>query len=291
VPSKGEPDEMSVRCTAVVSRRVRALAAIDDWPAPHASVAVVAPGGVLAAYGPTARPSRWASITKLATACAVLVAAEEGILDLDEPAGPPSSTVRHLLAHASGLGFDAGPPIAPPGKRRIYSNAGYEVLGRLLEVRASMAFEAYLTSAVLEPAGVRATTLEGTAAGGLVGPLDDLASFAHALFAPPFLAPETFTEATAVAFPGLAGVIPGLGRQDPSDWGLGFELRDAKTPHWTGSRNSPGTYGHFGGSGSFLWLDPEAGLALVCLADLEFGAWALEAWPSLSDAVLEEQAR
>jgi CubicO group peptidase (beta-lactamase class C family) len=291
VPSKGEPDEMSVRCTAVVSRRVRALAAIDDWPAPHASVAVVAPGGVLAAYGPTARPSRWASITKLATACAVLVAAEEGILDLDEPAGPPSSTVRHLLAHASGLGFDAGPPIAPPGKRRIYSNAGYEVLGRLLEVRASMAFEAYLTSAVLEPAGVRATTLEGTAAGGLVGPLDDLASFAHALFAPPFLAPETFTEATAVAFLGLAGVIPGLGRQDPSDWGLGFELRDAKTPHWTGSRNSPGTYGHFGGSGSFLWLDPEAGLALVCLADLEFGAWALEAWPSLSDAVLEEQAR
>jgi CubicO group peptidase (beta-lactamase class C family) len=291
VPSKGEPDEMSVRCTAVVSRRVRALAAIDDWPAPHASVAVVAPGGVLAAYGPTARPSRWASITKLATACAVLVAAEEGILDLDEPAGPPGSTVRHLLAHASGLGFDAGPPIAPPGKRRIYSNAGYEVLGTLLEMRASMAFEAYLASAVLEPAGVKATTLEGTAAGGLVGPLDDLASFAHALFAPPFLAPETFSEATAVAFPGLAGVIPGLGRQDPSDWGLGFELRDAKTPHWTGSRNSPGTYGHFGGSGSFLWLDPEAGLALVCLADLEFGAWALEAWPSLSDAVLEEQAR
>jgi CubicO group peptidase (beta-lactamase class C family) len=291
VPSKGEPDEMSVRRTAVVSRRVRALAAIDDWPAPHASVAVVAPDGVFAARGPTARPSRWASITKLATACAVLVAAEEGILDLDEPAGPPGSTVRHLLAHASGLGFDGGPPIAPPAKRRIYSNAGYEVLGTLLEMRASMAFEAYLASAVLEPAGVRATTLEGTAAGGLVGPLDDLASFAHALFAPPFLAPETFSEATAVAFPGLAGVIPGLGRQDPSDWGLGFELRDAKTPHWTGSRNSPGTYGHFGGSGSFLWLDPEAGLALVCLADLEFGAWALEAWPSLSDAVLEEQAR
>jgi CubicO group peptidase (beta-lactamase class C family) len=46
---------------------------------------------------------------------------------------------------------------------------------------------------------------------------------------------------------------------DPNDWGLGFELRDTKEPHWTGTRNSPRTYGHFGGSGSFLWLDPEPG--------------------------------
>jgi CubicO group peptidase (beta-lactamase class C family) len=281
---------MSVRCTAVVSRGVRALAAIDDWPAPHASVAVVAPSGVVAARGPALRPARWASITKLATACAVLVAAEEGILDLDEAAGPRGSTVRHLLAHASGLGFDPGPPIAPPGKRRIYSNAGYEALGALLEERAGMAFDAYLAGAVLEPSGVSATVLEGTAAAGLVGPLDDLASFAQALFAPPFLAPETFAEATAVAFPGLAGVIPGLGRQDPSDWGLGFEVRDGKSPHWTGSRNSASTYGHFGGSGSFLWLDPEARVALVCLADLDFGDWALDAWPALSDAVLAELA-
>jgi CubicO group peptidase (beta-lactamase class C family) len=279
---------MRVRATAVVSRRVRALAAIDDWPAPHASVAVVGPAGVVAARGPTERPSRWASITKLATACAVLVAAEEGTLDLDEPAGPPGSTVRHLLAHASGLGFDPGPPIGRPGERRIYSNAGYELLGRLVEERAAMGFDEYLRAAVLEPAGVRSTSLKGTAAHGLVGPLVDLASFARALFSPPFLAPETFAEATAVAFPGLAGVIPGLGRQEPSDWGLGFEIRDAKSPHWTGSRNSPATFGHFGGSGSFLWVDPEAQLALVCLSDLEFADWALEAWPALSDAVLEE---
>jgi CubicO group peptidase (beta-lactamase class C family) len=267
-----------------------ALAQIDDWPAPHASVAVVGPGEVLASRGPTGRRSGWASITKLATACAVLVAAEEGILDLDEPAGPPGSTVRHLLAHASGLGFDAGPPIARPGQRRIYSNAGYELLGELVAARAAMGFADYLRAAVLEPAGVRSTVLEGTPAAGLVGPLDDLAAFASALFAPPFLAPETLAEATAVAFPGLAGVVPGLGRQDPSDWGLGFELKDAKAPHWTGSRNSPATFGHFGGSGSFLWLDPEAGLALVCLAALDFGDWALEVWPPLADAVLEELA-
>ena len=267
---------------------MRALAAIDDWPASHASVAAVGRGGMLASRGPAGRPSRWASITKLATACAVLVAAEEGIVDLDEAAGPPGSTVRHLLAHASGLAFDSGPPIARPGQRRIYSNAGYEALGRLVEERAAMPFASYLEQAVLAPCGIRETRLVGGPAAGLLGPLCDLARFATSLFAPPFLAPETLAEATSVAFPGLVGVIPGLGRFDPCDWGLGFELRDGKSPHWTGSRNSPATFGHFGGSGSFLWLDPEADVALVCLADLEFGDWALAAWPPLSDAVLAE---
>ena len=60
-------------------------------------------------------------------------------------------------------------------------------------------------------------------------------------------------------FPGLVGVLPDVGRMDPNDWGLGVELRDAKTPHWTGARNSPRTFGHFGGSGTFLWVDPERG--------------------------------
>jgi CubicO group peptidase (beta-lactamase class C family) len=78
-----------------------------------------------------------------------------------------------------------------------------------------------------------------------------------------------------------------VARYDALDWGLGFELRDGKTPHWTGSRNSPETFGHFGGSGSFLWVDPVAGIALACLTDRRYGPWALEAWPALSDAVLE----
>ena len=103
---------------------------------------------------------------------------------------------------------------------------------------------------------------------------------------PTLIAAETLAEATTVQFPGLNGVLPDVGRLEPNDWGLGFELRDAKEPHWTGTRNSPRTYGHFGGSGSFLWLDPEPGLALACLGDLDFGPWALEAWPALSDGVL-----
>src|SRR5919197_1566088 len=101
------------------------------------------------------------------------------------------------------------------------------------------------------------------------------------------IAPETLAEATSVQFPGLVGVLPDIGRMEPNDWGLGFELRDAKSPHWTGTRNSPRTFGHFGGSGSFLWVDPEPGLALASLSDLEYGPGAMEAWPKLSDDVLE----
>jgi CubicO group peptidase (beta-lactamase class C family) len=104
------------------------------------------------------------------------------------------------------------------------------------------------------------------------------------------VAPETLAEATSVQFPGLDGVLPGFGRQAPNDWGLGFELRDAKSPHWTGTRNSPRTLGHFGRSGTFLWVDPDADLALGCLTDRAFGEWAADAWPRLSDAALAEVA-
>ena len=265
------------------------LRQVEDWPASTVAVGVVRAGETVAEQGPRDRVFRWASVTKLATALATLVAAEEGIIDLDEPAGPPGSTVRHLLAHASGLPFDPGPPIAKPGQRRIYSNAGFEVLGEKVAEAAEMPFPEYLAAAVLRPLGI-AGELRGSAGAGLEGTLDDLLRFAAELQRPRLVAAETLAEATSVQFPGLVGVLPDIGRMDPNDWGLGFELRDAKSPHWTGSRNSPRTFGHFGGSGSFLWVDPEPGLAVASLADLDFGPWALEAWPRLSDAVLAKDA-
>jgi CubicO group peptidase (beta-lactamase class C family) len=269
---------------------VKALEQIDAWGAEHAAAAVVRPDGIIASHGPSHDVFRWASLTKLLTASATLVAAEEGIVDLEEPAGPPGASVRHLLAHASGLPFDGDQPIAKPGERRIYSNTGYELLGGLVAERAEMPFGEYLSRALLEPLGMAEARLDGSPAAGMVGPLTDLAQFARELFAPSFVAPETFSEATEVVFPGLPGVLPGIGRQEPLDWGLGFELRDAKSPHWTGSRNSERTFGHFGGAGTFLWVDPDARLACACLTDREFGDWSLEAWPALSDAVLAETA-
>ena len=264
------------------------LEAIDGWGAAHAAAGVAAQSRVLAAHGPADRPFRLASVTKLLTACAVMIAAEEGILDLDEPAGPPRATVRHLLAHASGLPFDGDEPIGRPGQRRIYSNTGYELLGALVAERAEMPFAEYLEEGVLQPSGMRSTRLRGSPAAGAYGTLDDVLAFARELLSGPrFVAPETFAEMTTVAFPGIAGVVPEVGRYDPCDWGLGFELRDGKAPHWTGTLNSPRTFGHIGGSGTLFWVDPAAGLALVCLTDRELGPWALEAWPALSDAVLD----
>jgi CubicO group peptidase (beta-lactamase class C family) len=268
---------------------VEALRQIEDWPAAIAAAGVVRGGEEIAVRGPRDRVLRWASVTKLVTALAALVAAEEGVVDLDEPAGPDGSTVRHLLAHASGLPFEPGAPAGRPGQRRVYSNVGFEVLAEHVAERAEMPFTEYLTQGVLRPLGMQAE-LRGSPASELFGTLDDLLLLARALQRPTLVAPETLAEATSVQFPGLAGVLPDLGRMDPNDWGLGFELRDDKSPHWTGTRNSPRTFGHFGGSGTFLWVDPDAGIALGVLTDLEFGDWAKEAWPRLSDAVLSEGA-
>jgi CubicO group peptidase (beta-lactamase class C family) len=262
------------------------LATIDGWGASHAAAAVIGPGGVRASHGDEARSFRWASVTKLATALAALIAVERGRLDLDEAAGPPGSTVRHLLAHASGLPFEGSTPIARPGTRRIYSNSGFDAIGALVGARFGRPFDAVLRELVLEPLGMTATTLDERPSQGLHGPPPDFAALARELLRSTLLPAATLATAVTVAFPGLVGQLPGVGRFDPLDWGLGFELRDAKTPHWMGTRNSPGTFGHFGGAGTFLWVDPVAGVGTAVLTDREYGPWALAAWPPFSDAIL-----
>jgi len=249
---------------------------------------VLGPGGLLDARGDTGRRSNWASVTKLVTSLAVLVAREEEIVDLGEPSGPPGATVRHLLAHASGLDYDSDRVLAPPGHRRIYSNRGFEILGALVASRAGMPFAQYVDEAVLQPLAMVGTWLDGSPASGMSGPLDDLVRLAGELRAPTLVAASTIATATTLAFAGLAGVMPGFGAQDPLDWGLGIEVRGAKWPHWTGRANSPATFGHFGRSGSFLWLDPVAHLGCAVLSGRDFGAWSRDEWPALSDAVLEQ---
>src|SRR6187431_1677938 len=164
--------------------RLESLQGIEKWPVPHAAAAVVrADGTVAGTYGPADRRFPLASVTKPLAAYAVLVAYEEGALDLDEPAGPEGSTVRHLLAHASGLAWDSPKPLGRPGERRIYSNTGYLALAEHLERRAEMPFPEYLRAAVLEPLGLDAT-LDGDAAGGIVGTLGDMLAFGREALAP-----------------------------------------------------------------------------------------------------------
>lgn len=264
------------------------LARTAAWPASTVAVGVAGAAGLLASRGPADEMRPVASVTKLLTSAAVLVAVEEGAVGLDDPAGPPGSTVRHLLAHASGLGMDSRAALTAPGTRRIYSNAGFEVLAETVERATDIPFGRYLTEAVIEPLGLAQTRLAGSPAHGAVSSLADLLALASEFLVPRILHPRTLHEATTVAFPGLAGVVPGFGLQDPNDWGLGFELRDAKSPHWTGRTNSPATFGHFGRSGAFLWVDPAARLACACVTDREFDDWAQRAWPELADAVLAE---
>lgn len=265
----------------------RTLATASEWPVDNASVvAVAADGRTIAEYGDQQRAYRLASVTKPLSAYALLIAAEEGALELDQPAGPEGATVRHLLAHTGGYDFGTRTVRAAPGTRRIYSNAGFDVLGELLHAETGIPFPDYLHEAVFEPLGMTSSRLEGSPGAGGVSTASDLARFAAELQEPTLLSHEALAEATQVVHPGLRGVLPGYGSQPHNDWGLGFEIRDEKSPHWTGSRNSPATFGHFGQSGTFLWVDPAAQLALVALADRDFGPWAIEAWPAFSDRVL-----
>lgn len=265
------------------------LRAVETWPVPTAAAAVVRADGSLAgSHGPLDHRFPLASVTKPLAAYAALVAYEEGAVELDEPAGPEGSTIRHLLAHTSGLAFDEHRAMAPPGERRLYSNAGFEVLGDHLTKATGIPFAEYLHQAVFEPLGMTSTTLEGSPAKDGVSTVSDLARFAAELQAPRLLDVRTVAEATSVVHPGLKGVLPGYGHQSPNDWGLGLEIRDGKSPHWTGTTSSPRTFGHFGQSGTFLWVDPDARAACVALTDRPFGPWAVEAWTPFTDAVLAE---
>lgn len=270
---------------------MESLRIIENWPVPTAAAAVVRADGSLAgSHGPVDHRFALASVTKPLAAYAALVAYEEGAIELDEPAGPEGSTVRHLLAHTSGLAFDEHRVTAPPGQRRLYSNAGFEVLGDHITKATGIPFAEYLHQAVCEPLGMTATTLEGSPAKDGVSTVSDLVRFAAELQAPRLLDVRTVAAATSVVHPGLKGVLPGYGHQSPNDWGLGLEIRDGKSPHWTGGTSSPRTFGHFGQAGTFLWVDPDARAACVALTDRAFGPWAVEAWPPFTDAVLAELA-
>jgi CubicO group peptidase (beta-lactamase class C family) len=263
-----------------------ALFQVDDWDVPFAAVGLARAEGVVALRGDGRRAVRLASVSKPVTALATLVAAEEGVVDLDEPAGPPGATLRHLLAHASGLPFEGLVPIAPPGRRRIYSNEGFAVVGDHVARAAGMPFATYVREAVCIPLGLELDP-EGHPGAGMHACLDDVLALGRELLAPTLVAPETHAEMVHVQLPGLDGVLPDFGRFRPLDWGLGVELKGTKEGHWSGTRTAPETFGHFGGSGTFLWVDPTRGVALAALTTRPFGPWAKEAWPRLADAVVD----
>lgn len=270
-----------------------ALDAIESWSATTVAAGWRRADDAPTRSGQTDHVFPLASVTKPLVALAVLIAVEEGSIGLDQPAGPPGSTVAHLLSHSSGLAPEEteNATLSGLGTRRIYSNHGYEVLGRVVEEATDFDIASYLQEAVLDPLGMSSTALTGSPAHGAHSSVDDLLRFGAELFAPKLVSPQTLTLATHPHLEELTGVLPGFGRQTPNPWGLGFEIRGHKQPHWTGKRNSPRTFGHFGKAGTFFWLDPDAEVFCTVLTNRSYGPWAAEAWPLLSDAVLDEAGR
>ena len=127
---------------------------------------------------------RLGSVSKQFTAMAVMVLAEAGKLDYDDPVvkyipeleGYPGITIRHLLTHTSGLPdyYDTidtsggmptnadmpaelaamDDPVFAPGEQYEYSNPAYEMLPLIVERVSGQTFSQFMADHVFEPAGM-----------------------------------------------------------------------------------------------------------------------------------------
>src|SRR5918994_3870018 len=157
---------------------------VSGWPVETVSAGVTDARGTLGLAGDPDRVARIASVGKLLVGMAAMVALEEGAIALDEPAGPEGSTVRHLLAHASGLAFDGHLVLSAPGSRRIYSNTGIEVFAEHLATRTGMSFGEYLRVGVLQPLAMHQTELRGSPPHEAWSSGGDLMCFVRELLSP-----------------------------------------------------------------------------------------------------------
>jgi CubicO group peptidase (beta-lactamase class C family) len=250
---------------------------LDDllagWPVSHAAAAISQRDTTLETSGDIDRPFELASVTKLITSMVALVAHEEGTLPLDVSIGENRATPADLLAHST-------------GERRNYSTEAYDDVANAIAHRAEIPFATYAAEAILQPLAMTSTTITGSAGAGAISTVRDLLALTAAWRAPILIHEDTLARATSPHRAELDGILPGYGRQSPNLWGLGPEIRGHKSPHWTGAHNSPATFGHFGQSGTMVWIDPVNDVTCVALADQPFGPWAIDAWPTLSDYCL-----
>lgn len=136
------------------------------------------------------------SMTKTLTAVAVLQLVEQGKLNLDDglekylpntPYAGQHITIRHLLAHTSGLpnpipirwahlveedsSFDEAAALAQvmrdnsklafkPGEKYAYNNIGYWLLGKIIEKVTGQSYSAYVKANILEPLNLSARDMD-----------------------------------------------------------------------------------------------------------------------------------
>ncbi|MGL4549741.1 MAG: serine hydrolase domain-containing protein [Gemmataceae bacterium] len=289
--------------------------AIKDGQAPGAVVVVLHRGEVVyrKAFGVRVKGEPMtadtvfdlASLTKpVATAASVMKLIDAGKLRLDDPVSKhvpgfkDGITLEHLLLHTSGLpagsatkNFEAGreeavkhlvalSPKAEPGKKFVYSDLGFILLGFVVEKASGEALDAFSTKEVFAALGMkdtgfrpakglhgrvaptekglrgevhdpRARAMGGVAGhAGLFGTADDLTAFAKAL-----LSGKVLTAATTELYTTPRGV-PG-GKRTPG-W-------DARTSYSSNRGSLFGGFGHTGFTGTSLWIDPPSATAVVVL--------------------------
>jgi CubicO group peptidase (beta-lactamase class C family) len=260
---------------------------------------------------------RIGSITKTFTAVLVLRLRDEGLLDLDDPlerhlpgTGVGDVTIVQLLSHSSGLSAESPAPWwertpaslrprledvlgdearrHPVGRRFHYSNPGYTLLGSLVEAVRGESWEQVLRREILEPLGLRGTSLrprEPYARGwavhpwadallpepcedlGLMAPagqlwstVGDLCRFAVFLSEGDerVLAVESVREMATPSVPAEAGALESV-------YGLGVQILRM------GSRTLVGHTGSLPGFVAALWACVEDRVAAVTLANATSG--------------------
>ena len=297
---------------------MRAREILSEWPVANYSACSIdfsSSSPTVQFAGATRQNFALASLSKPITALAVLVGVQEEIIDLD--ARFESGFNRSdLLSHQSGLKFDVDGGISiqncrdamlnpnsytfdrPGNQRRIYSNLGYELLAFDLEIQSQMPFHDYLREAILDPVRMTESFIDLGAHGlgypfgasaGIVSSANDMSLFLAELING-HVVDQSFKDPAFVSRgEKLPGIVPGFGYFEDNAWGMGFEVKASKNRHWTGTLNSSSTFGHFGRSGTFFWVDPIEQLACCVLTDRPFDDFAKESWPIFSDLLLQDR--
>lgn len=193
-----------------------------------------------------------------------------------------------------GVSFGIAHPeqrVIQPYTKRIYSNYGIEMAGMIAERATGKPWVDWVRETVVDPLGMTGTKLGDSPAYGGHGTVVDLAKLAAELLSPRG-GVLGFSDADLDGFcapqhPGLRGVLPGYGSQKDNLWAVGVELHGVKSPHYLPANFPSEVIGHFGQSGSLIWVDRGAGVAGVFLGDRPFGAQHKAIWPALNAEIRE----
>ena len=202
-------------------------------------------------------------------------------------------------------------PLAfPPGTIVGYSNVGYWLLGGVIEAVSGSAFAELMRSDVFTAAGLTDTFIDppqseypriarrygrakimnatygrrlSSPSAGIFATATDLVKFASYFLhggstnGRRLLSPASVELMGSDQTNGLPGGIEGIQEWPVCPWGLGWEIKGQKRPHWTGELTGCSTICHVGQGGTLLWADPESGIAVAVLANRDVSTgWATD---------------